>query len=735
MKLIIVSNRLPFTLEQKESGAELKPSMGGVATGLYSYLSSLNSTRYPDRRVLWFGSSTKEIDDDYQEELRELPFEHINIVLDAKLYTSFYTGFCNQSLYPLLTGFPQHFQFTDSAWNCYIRVNRMFAQRIATQVEPGDIVWVNDYHFFLLPALLRELIPKVTINFFLHVPFPSSDTFAHFPNQVSKTLLEGVLSANMVGFHIQEYVDNFTMAAKRISTITYTDNFILHNGGKTKICCYPMSIDFNKYHQASRDLLASRINQEPIQSSKIKTLLSVDRLDYTKGITNKLWAYEFFLERYTDWRGKVSFTVVIAPSRMDVSANLLLKKQIEEQIENLNSKYSTNTCQAVNYYFEKFEFQGLVEHYLSADVAIVTPIKDGMNLVAKEFIASRVNSDGALILSKEAGARYELCDAFIVDPANISDIAQAMNDALMLNNEEQRYRMVNMQEVIKKYDIFHWVSDVLEELPGVFSDKDQSNTFNAAITSEISNAFFSANKRIFFLDYDGTLSNIHENPENAMIEPNLLASIRVLASYTDTKVIIVSGRRAGFIEESFREVSIDYAAEYGSVLRKSNNKIVSHEITDTWKPTARTILEKIMPATGETVIEEKDFSMVIHFKRNSLKKFDVYLSSLLKEFKDISTLYFLEIVQAKTSFEIKPVSINKGKALGNWLYDQSYDFIFAAGDDESDEEMFKMLPSYAYSVRIGDKSSHAKYISEKNAVIIDMLKKIASEINSGVLAS
>lgn len=729
MKLVIVSNRLPFTLEKTEKGLLVKQSVGGVATGIHAYISSNENIEGTAFEVLWYGSPGQVAD---SLEAREIRYKLSNhkmyypVFLSENLHKGFYSECCNETIYPLLTGFCQNYRFFEASWDCYKKVNRLYSKLIADNLNEGDIVWVNDYHFLLLPFYLRQLKPNIAIGFFLHTPFPEREIIGRLPINIQKSIIEGMLGADLIGFHIDEYKSNFIETVQNVLEVTCEDNMIVYNRKTSRTGSFPMGIDFKKYQLAGLDENKSGIyNIGEGNKNKRKTFLSVDRLDYTKGITNKLWAYEILLERYPCWRGNISLVMIVAPSRTDIREYKQLKNEIDEFITNINMRYGSDAWTPIEYHYRQVDFPELVKYYSDADIAIVTPIKDGMNLVAKEFISSRIRRDGVLILSKEAGAKEELREALMVNPSHISEIARVMNKALCMQLNEQKSRISSMQKKIRKYDVFKWVGDILKQTVSSTTSRNKVPAFDEAAIEFVYKKYISSEKRILFLDYDGTLVPLRKDPATAVPDTRLLQLISAIVSQPNTQIIIVSGREASFLETSFNTIDIDYAAEYGSVLKINNSRKLGGDVKSGWKDDAKSIIENMNISPGNTFIEEKEYSMVLHFKRNSIVTLENYFSLFADRFSRLTEKYFLEIIQAKNSIEIKQSSVNKGKAIQHWLQKERYDFVMAIGDDISDEDMFGALPTSSFSVRIGEGSTHATFTASDHLRIRQLLEKFA----------
>ena len=473
-RLIIVSNRLPFTVRLEEGRIRLDESAGGLVSGLSTFLDSYKYHFAPQEKHLWIGWPGNTIPDEYKDEVRSKSLAECNaypVFLSKEDMEQFYLGFCNRTLWPLFHYFPSYVAYEEEFWSTYRRVNALFCDAIWELVRPEDVIWVQDYHLMLLPRLLKQKLPDIPVGFFLHIPFPSFELFRLLPSRWRSDILEGLLGADLVGFHTYEYTQHFLRSVLRILGLEHHMGYITLADHVAKIETYPMGIDFKKFYDIST-APESQQERRPLQQalSGFRTVLSIDRLDYSKGILNRLEGFDILLDRYPEYRGKIVLIMVVVPSRIGVLHYEQMKKQIEELVGRINGKFGSIRWTPVIYQYRNLSLYPLSALYGLSDVALVTPLRDGMNLIAKEYVASRTDKTGVLILSEMAGAAKELGEAIIVNPNDRRQIAEALREALQMPVQEQKLRNSVMQERLRRYDVVRWAADFVNQLgqmPGI----------------------------------------------------------------------------------------------------------------------------------------------------------------------------------------------------------------------------------------------------------------------------
>jgi len=455
-----------MTISEERQRLYLTKSVGGLTSGLSDYLDS------PEKRIindyLWFGWPGAATADNHQLTSIVLQFEknrNYPIFISCEQIKKFYYGFCKETIWPLFHDFPGCTLYQEENWNHYQQVNETFCDIIIKQIEPNDIIWVHDYHFMLLPRMLKRKKPDTPVGFFLHIPFPAVKYFCVLPKQCRMELLEGMLGADTIGFHINEYKKNFFDCVAHDLGYKHKLDNICHSSHTSQAKSFPMGINFSKYNNATKNPDITKHGDDYRQKKgESRWILSVNRLDYVKGVAKSLAAYDHFLEKNTKWHGKVKFMLLIAPSRIQIQNYQHAKEQIDELIGKINGRYGDLDWTPVQYQFQFTPFENLAALYSVCDVALLTSLRDGMNLVAKEYIATRRDKTGVLLLSELAGAANELKQAMIVNPYNSEEIADALNTALHMPISEQVVRNQAMQRRLRRNDVFCWANSFIRSL-------------------------------------------------------------------------------------------------------------------------------------------------------------------------------------------------------------------------------------------------------------------------------
>ncbi len=458
MRLIIVSNRLPVTIvESAQKGLEIQQSIGGLATGLNSFLRAYMRSQN-DAQYQWVGWPGIDASPEKQKRIKAR-LAQINchpVFITKELSEPFLSGFCNNTLWPLFHHLPAYAGFDSAHWQAYQQVNALFSETIAEILQPEDMLWIHDYHLFLLPGILHQQFPNLKIGFFLHIPFPTSNNLQLLPENCRKALLKGLTGCDLIGFHTEEYLKNFKDTFSRQVGALPED---------VKLETRPMGVDFDQIQSTARHQSPSVYQGQFLTHTKNKKLiLSVDRLDYTKGIIERLHAYQKFLVESPVWQRKIVMLLIVAPSREEVSHYRTTKKQIDELVGRINGQFGDFTWSPIIYLYRTFTQAQLVELYSLSDIALITPLKDGMNLIAKEYLAARVDNKGVLILSKNAGAAKELSGSIIIDPNSIDSIAKGIQQAVDMDGAEQKQRMQMMQQILKQNNVARWGMEFVKSL-------------------------------------------------------------------------------------------------------------------------------------------------------------------------------------------------------------------------------------------------------------------------------
>jgi trehalose 6-phosphate synthase/phosphatase len=707
-KTIIVSNRLPVSVKKAEDKLVFSSSAGGLATGLGSI--------YKNGDNIWIGWPGIYLNEKHEQEEAAAFLNAENmapVFLTESDIEKFYEGFSNMTLWPLFHYFPKTCVYLGDFWDKYKEVNQKFCDEILKYAAPDDIIWVHDYQLLLLPELLRKSLPDATIGFFQHIPFPSYEIFRLLPWRVE--ILKGMIGADLIGFHTYDDVRHFLSA---VSRILGKDNKMGQIRINDRICntdSFPMGIDYDKFDSASR----SKETKKEIALYKRslgdrKLIISIDRLDYSKGIPERLNAYDLFFEKYPEFKNKVSLILVVVPSRDQVDLYQKLKIEIDEIVGRINGKYGNINWTPIRYFYRSFPFQTLSAFYSMSHIALVTPLRDGMNLVCKEFVASKNDKSGVLILSEMAGAAKELSEAFIINPNDIHQMAEAIRNALVMPKEEQTRRMEELQNIIRRYDIHHWVEIFMQRLHYTKLKQEELSVkkLNTSIRKKMEKDYRAAEKRIIFLDYDGTLMPFNADPKKVRPDNGLISLLQKLSNNKKNKIVVISGRDKETLETWLGHLPIDMIAEHGVWLKEGRPYwSMTDYITDEWKPQIQPILELFVDRTPGSFIETKDFSLVWHYRKADPELGELRARELMDTLQYLTTNMHIKVLEGNKVLEIKNADINKGKAALRWLGEE-YNFILAAGDDWTDEEMFSVMPDSAYTIKIGYSSSTAKYNME-----------------------
>jgi trehalose 6-phosphate synthase/phosphatase len=722
-KTIIVSNRLPVKISEDNGQLNFSPSEGGLATGLGSI--------YQDGDNVWIGWPGLEVTDSEQQEIiagKLKSMKLLPVFLTQEEISEYYEGFSNEILWPIFHYYASTYtNYQQSNWDFYQSVNEKFCQAILSVAKPGDTIWIHDYQLLLLPAMIRAEQPQLAIGFFLHIPFPSYEMFRLIPWRAE--LLEGVLGADLVGFHTYDDVQHFLNAVVRILPYNSSSNVITVKDRPVVAEAFPMGIDDKKYASLpDQEEVKEQITHLKESFNNYKVILSVDRLDYSKGILQRLRAFELLLELYPQYIEKIILYMIVVPSRDTVPQYKELRNEIDKRVGNINSLYRTMDWTPIFYFYRSFPIETLSALYHMAHVGLVTPMRDGMNLVSKEYVASRTQNTGVLILSEMAGASKELLDALIVNPNNVGDITEAIVTALNMPEQEQKNRMEQMRQLVSQFNVFHWVKIYMEKLSEVkeLQQSMQSRHVDTGITKKIKDSYQAANKRILFLDYDGTLVGFNTDINKATPDRELYEIIKSLRADEANEVVVISGRDYIKLDEWFGHTGVDMISEHGAWQKTRNGDWESiRGLNDLWKEDIRPILNTYVDRTPGSFIEEKSFSLVWHYRKAQKGLGELRANELINNLEYLIKDRGLQLLPGNMVIEIKNIEVNKGKAALSRLYSQDYDFVLAIGDDYTDEDIFKVMPESAFTIKVGSTMSSARFYLRNPQEVRQFLTELA----------
>ena len=731
-KLFVVSNRLPITIEQKENGYHCRQSSGGLISAVSAYINKSGKDLF--REIVWTGVPGCDEEVWSQTSFDGADYTYMPVFPDARQYEHYYNGFSNSLLWPLFHYFPSFAEYNPAHFEAYLAVNEIFANLLAAKLRETDVVWIHDYHLLPLAAMLRAVFPALTIGFFLHIPFPSYELFRVIPTQWQRRIITGMLGADMIGFHTNEFAAHFLSCAEQLFKTEHDGQHILWENRQVRVDAFPISIDFDEFNNAWEDTEVKDVAQEYfLLKGDRRLIFSVDRLDYTKGISHRLKGYELFLKENPEYAEKVIFVMNVVPSRDSIPEYAERKKAIDEYIGDLNSRLGNITWQPVIYQYNHLSFKQLIALYIACDIALITPLRDGMNLVAKEFAASRKDKRGVLILSEMAGAAKELTNALLINPNDNAEIATMIRKGLEMPEEEQEDRMAAMQKRIREYDVVAWAEDFFHQLKHVkklqqaLDIKFLDNSSRVRLYRE----YAAASKRLILLDYDGSLVPFANLPSRAAPGANVLGILEQIAAAGENEVYIVSGRDSNTLDQWLGHLPVGLIAEHGAKVRHRNSEWETEKtaLMHDWKPLVENVMNEYVARCPESFIEYKDFSLAWHYRNADLAQGAVRAKELFENLRQAVAHLPLIVQQGHKVIEVKEKGINKGAAIGKVIKGSDYDFILSVGDDKTDEDMFIKLAKLpeAYTIKVGNEASFAKYNLHTPFMVQSLLEHMSAQ--------
>ncbi len=719
-RLLIASNRLPVTLCLEGDGVEVKPSSGGLATAL----------RGPHARGegLWFGwpgdLSAASPEQRAQAEGELAARRLVPVELSADDVARYYDGFSNGVLWPL-------FHYTidrvrldaEDDWRCYQRVNQRFAEALAAHVQPGDLVWIHDYHLTLVPEMLRRLAPGARIGFFLHVPFPSSDVFRILPWR--EEILRGLMGADVVGFHTGAYLTNFGRSVAHVLATDLDVDVIRWADHAVRLGVFPIGVDAAAYASDAAEIHAELARLREGATGR-KLILGIDRLDYTKGIVRRLHAFDRLLANDPELHERVQYLQIAVPSRESIDSYAEVRREANELVGRINARYGTPTSLPVHFLYRSVPFDQLVALYRAADIMLVTPIRDGMNLVAKEYCAARTDGRGVLVLSEFAGAADELREALIVNPYDLGAVERTLRAALSMPEDEQRIRMERLRARVRQGDVDLWHRRFVSELDAVpVTPARPAVEAGRSLDEEIAR-LRGAPSVLLLLDYDGTLVPYALMPDLARPDPALQKLLAALVARPGTSVQVLTGRTPASIERFLGDQPVGLHAEHGYWSRVDPVRpwLVRVAATLAWKEPIGALLADLVARTPGAFVEEKTSALAFHYRAADPTLAAARLQELRARFA-AEARSEVEMVEGSRVVEIRLRGVHKGLvATGLVAEAPAGTAIFAAGDDRTDEDLFAALPPDAVTVRVGRGRSLARFRVDDVAALRALLWRL-----------
>lgn len=687
-RLVVLSNRLPVTIRRKSGKLDVVPSVGGLVAAMEPAMR--------ERGGLWIGWPGAKVDADETLEMPGAPYRLRPIPLSSGEVQRYYHGFSNGALWPLFHSLPDRISLDPRNYEVYERVNERFAQAAIEELEEGDLVWVHDYQLMLCPEFIRRRRPDVRIAMFLHIPFPPFDVYRVLPSY--RGILRGMLACDLVGFHCPGYVRNFEDSVERLlgARVDREAGRIEHGDQTIRVGAFPLGIDYREYEQRAWDA------PRPKRSPGEKIILGVDRLDYTKGIPERLRAYERLLEQHAEHRGTTSLVQIAVPSREQVSEYKALKRELDELVGRINGRFGTSLWTPIRYLHRSIPAARLSALYRDAAVGLVTPLRDGMNLVAKEFVASQTDDPGVLVLSRLAGAAETMKEALQVNPYNIESVADALHTALTMAHADREERMLSLQRREREHDLDAWLRAFLAEAT---RPADRMAPVREADFEAWLSPFVGARSLAVFLDFDGTLVRIASHPAMVQLGTEMQSLLEACVARPDTDVAIISGRSLEDLRKHVRIDGIALAGNHGLEIEGPGLSDYRHPDVEHYEERAHELARQLETIRSDGAwVEQKGASLTFHFRSVAPEHHEKIAEEARQRIQDAG----FQPRDALCAVEGRPpIGWDKGRAVLHLLrekygpgWSEKIRVIYV-GDDETDEDAFGSLRGLGSTFRVG----------------------------------
>lgn len=671
---------------------------------------------------IWIGGPG-DIREDHDEQrdslLREWADNEHCIALDLpeQVATGFHEGYANQALWPVFHYFPSQLRFDARDWEAYVEANRMFCQAVVRQYQPPDIIWINDHHLMLLPQMLRDALPDAAIGFFLHIPFPSSEVFPVLPRR--EDLLHGLLGADLLAFQTHGHLQQFRSSLLRVLGIESRIAEVAMGGRLVRLEALPIGIAPEEFSGLlAREQTTAYYEEWVARYAGQKVVLAVDLLDYTKGVPERLRAYARLLRSATEFKEKVVLIQIAMPPSEGVETYQDLRTEVNQLVGGINGEFGTPDWTPVVYIHRAIGREELAALYKLADVCWVGSLRDGMNLVSKEYVACKRDGNGVLILSEFAGAAAEMGEGLMINPFDEDRTSEVVVRALTMEEHERRDRMCALHTRVTRNNVFHWADRFLAALAESASERRQNADPEPKRLrfTEIQQAYGHATHRLLILDHDGTLVPFTDNPQQAAPPAAVLKTLATLASDPKNCLALVSGRRAREIDRWFGSVEgLWLIAEHGAEWRRpgsSSWEPVRSPIPADWKSSIMPILDHFVDRTPGSFVEEKEYALVWHYRLTE-PEFGAWLANeLVSMLEAMLAETELRAFRGANIVEVKPIWANKGGVFERLREGEApFDFLFAVGDDRTDEDLFERMPDGAWTLHVGPRSTRASFVA------------------------
>ena len=727
-RLVVVSNRLPLTIRRTAGRWHGERSSGGLVAAMAPVMERVGGLW-----VGWPGELPAGDPEGRDAFIRGWEEEHslASVELPAGMGRAYYEGFSNNTMWPLLHGFPSRAAFDAGTFHAYRDANERFADAVLRRLRPDDLVWVHDYQLTLLPGLLRRARPDVSVAYFLHVPFPPPEVFRILPQR--QEILEGLLGADVIGFQTYEHLGAFRRTLLQVLGIESRMDRVEVDGRVVALEGRPIGIVPETWDRLVVDSpeVGRRVTEIRSQYAGRRLVLAVDRLDYTKGIVERLRAFRHFLDSRPSWRGKVTLVQVAVPSRERIPRYAQLRREVNETVGEINGELGTAEWSPVIYLRRSISQEELAALYTAADVAWVASLRDGMNLVAKEYVACQQQGSGVLLLSEFAGAASEMGEAIRINPYDLSGSAEALERALTMPEDERLERQAALLARVRRNTAVTWAERSIADLAdhGAIQVAAQGPTHEPRV-ADVRAAFDAAPKRALYLDYDGTLVPIASRPADAVPKAAVLSVLQALASRPRTVTMIVSGRPAADLERWFGAIDgLWLAAEHGALVRPPATgawEPLRPGANTDWKERVRPVLEHFLDQAPGAAIEEKQHSLAWHYRLVEPEFGDWLANELAAALEQQLAGTELAPLRGSKVIEVRYAWANKGEAVSQVRSILGEpEFELAIGDDRTDEDVFDRLPESAWTIKVGPGATRARYRIADPAAALGLLADLA----------
>jgi|LNFM01.1.fsa_nt_gb trehalose 6-phosphate synthase/phosphatase len=721
--LVVVSNRLPTAITVDDDGSiTLRDTVGGLATALSGARERL--------RFTWVGWPGPLDAPGAEAALRDAGYEPVHV--PAHLEDPYYNGMCNAVIWPLFHYFLGRVASNTAYFPAYAEVNAAFAQAVAKAAPPGAHVWIHDYHLMLLPALLRALRPDVRISFFLHVPFPSSEVYRILPARTE--LLRGLLGADYIGFHTGDYTRHFRSSCLRVLGLESGFDFVSYEGRRVGLGVHPIGADVQRLRNALRSpTCVTRLAELRTHWRGRRVLLGVERLDYSKAIPLKLAAYEEFLRRDPQRAVDNVLVQVVVPSRLDTDEYRDLKNEIELMVGRINGSYGVPGSTPIEYLHRGFDIDELAALYRVADVGVVIPARDGMNLVAHEYVLCQSEAlddnspPGTLVLSEFAGASHSLSHVLLANPWDTTGVADTLEAALAMDVGERRERMARMRERVVDRDCQRWADRFLAAAADVAA-RSRLHVGTVRIGAEqwreLATSARAARRRVLLLDYDGTLRELTQRPRDARPTPELRDLLRQLAAIPDTEVHVISGRDRDTLGAWLGELPLSLCAEHGLAWRGPGDArwTARDDLDMRWLPRAEEILRAVELEVDDSELELKPRGLAWHYRRVDPDYGEWRARELLLHLAEQLASEPVEVLSGRKVVELRPAGVSKGNYVRTLDLDDA--FVLAIGDDRTDFDTYAALGERAVTVHVGETGERNRFWVDSPREVRDLLREL-----------